>query len=197
MKLPHSITILGACIVGISSATAAVSLTFTEENGNVLVTYNGSLDLTGISGNAQFASAAGINPSAPSVSLGVAPSSETDEYSGPFAAPLTAFGTGGSIAPTTTTGTIFGFAPEIPSGVGFTFPPTIDVPRGYANNDPISGQAIFNGQTFASMGLTPGTTTYALTSGDAISVTVVETVPEPSTALLGLLGAAALLRRKR
>ena len=193
MKIKTPLFLLGLGLAMISPAAGAVSMTFTEDGGNVVLTYSGTLDFGTITSQAELGVNNSVNPSQPSFALGLDSVTDTDRYVNIIANnPIPIYGTGGATAPTTSTGTIFEFAPG-----GLFLDEYIAVPRGYVNNDPIAGQSVFNGETFASMGLAPGVTTYDLTTGDSISITVVEPVPEPSTALLGLLGAAALLRRKR
>ena len=84
-------------------------------------------------------------------------------------------------------------------GIEFTNPYII-VPTGYESGDPLSGSAIFTGESFASLGIIPGTymwTWFTSTGKDSYTLQV---VPEPSTfaiASLGVLLLAMVGRQQR
>jgi hypothetical protein len=93
------------------------------------------------------------------------------QYSG-FTTSPSNFGPGGLGGPqTSTSGNIFGVVKfDGPSGT-----PSLLVPTGYTTGTVISSTQTFNGQTFSSFGLTPGTYTYTWGSGanaDSINVVV-------------------------
>jgi hypothetical protein len=72
----------------------------------------------------------------------------------------------------------------------------IIVPAGYASGTALSGSVTYVGQTFASLGLTPGTYTYTWGSdptADSLAVKIgAAAVPERGTWAMMMLGFAAL-----
>lgn len=75
----------------------------------------------------------------------------------------------------------------------------LGVNTGYVSGTFLSNSATFENQSFASLGLTPGTYVYTWGSGenaDSLTVNVVG-VPEPATAGLFVLGGCAVLFRSR
>jgi hypothetical protein len=72
-------------------------------------------------------------------------------------------------------------------------PPVLIVPKGYMSGSPLSGSSTFDGQTLASLGLTPGTYVYTWGApADDDSLTVKIAIPEPATWAMILLGFAGL-----
>jgi hypothetical protein len=66
---------------------------------------------------------------------------------------------------------------------------------GYASGAPLSDTATYAGQSFATLGLTPGVYLYTFGSGtdaDTFTVEVGAPVPEPSTWAMMLVGFAGL-----
>jgi len=92
------------------------------------------------------------------------------QYSG-FTTTPPNFGPGGEGgSQTSVSGNIFGVIKQGP-----TVPYTLLVPVGYTTGTAISSSQTFNGQSFVSFGLTPGTYTYTWGSGanaDSINVVV-------------------------
>lgn len=80
---------------------------------------------------------------------------------------------------------------------------SIVVPDGYVSNSPLSASNTFSNLSFSDIGLTPGSTfewqiSIPQVGGGSIQETVtVNVVPEPSTTLLGALGALGLIARRR
>jgi hypothetical protein len=78
----------------------------------------------------------------------------------------------------------------------------LGVPLGYVSGSALSSSMEFAGETFASIGLSPGR--YAWTRGagidaDSFTVEIGPAVPEPASALtvgVGLIGLAAVRRRR-
>lgn len=104
------------------------------------------------------------------------------------------FGAGGHVVASTGGGD----AVAINGAKGF-----LGVPLDYVSGSPLSNSMEFDGQTFASLGLTPGTYAWSWGSGasaDSMTIQInTAAIPEPSSGLalaVGLLGLAALRRRK-
>ncbi|HZZ23001.1 MAG TPA: PEPxxWA-CTERM sorting domain-containing protein [Roseiarcus sp.] len=69
------------------------------------------------------------------------------------------------------------------------------MPHGYVSDSPLSDSATYDGQTFSSLGATPGTYKQTWGTGANQSFTLVigaAVVPEPSTWAMMLLGFAGL-----
>src|SRR5947207_606731 len=127
----------------------AYTVTLEQMGANVVATGSGAINLTGltlsfpgaISFVQVFASLGTIETGA----LGV-PNDFVDGYTG-FAGPPS-FGSGGLFFPNTGSGDFVG----ISSFLGF-----LVVPQGYVSGAALSDSMTFNNQTFAAMGVTPGT----------------------------------------
>jgi hypothetical protein len=77
--------------------------------------------------------------------------------------------------------------------------PTLFVPTGYVSGTALSATDTYSGQTFVSLGLTPGTYTWTWGTGanaDSFKVQIgpaATAVPEPSTAILAVFEAVAFV----
>ncbi len=104
------------------------------------------------------------------------------------------FGTGGMKSASAGSGDLVGF---------YRSSTDLVVPSGYASGTALSDSDTYTGQSFATLGITPGTYTYTWGTGaNADSLTINAVVPEPSTWALLAVGAgaptlAALRRRVR
>jgi len=169
---------------GDAAVKAAVIITAVESGSNVIFSYTGQLDLTGLSGpgflDFSFLGS-GIAPSAGSfISGGIY---DTYQYSGAFIP----FGSGGT--------TLFGsFSGDGHIAIVNTSESQeIWVPPGYVSGAPLSGSVTFAGD-FNSLGLTPGSYITALPS-DTITMNIgAAPVPAPLP-LLGLGAATAFSRQ--
>jgi hypothetical protein len=155
------------------SAPSGFSVTIVESGGDVVMSASGSLninDLTLVNPSAGPFGNGGIGVSTATFLLGANGLSGA-QYSGFTTAPSN-FGPGGpGGTQTSASGNIFGVVKfDGPTGT-----PSLIVPTGYTTGTVISGSQTFSGQTFSSLGLTPGTYTYTWGSGanaDSINVVV-------------------------
>ncbi|HEX3350653.1 MAG TPA: PEP-CTERM sorting domain-containing protein, partial [Acetobacteraceae bacterium] len=115
-----------------------------------------------------------------------------DEYNG-ASGPLS-FGPGVFTNATTGAGDLVGIQELSVAGLVF-------VPTGYASSTQLSDTATYAGQSFATLGLTPGVYLYTFGSGaNADTFTVNVAVPEPASLPLlaiGLTGLGMALRMRR
>ena len=185
-----------ACLVSIAaavstmsapSAEAAVVVTFTEVGSDVLENGSGTINLNGLTFLADvFTEPAVIEPSQSYVisgsTLGL-----TAIYEGAIAGP-TNFGLGGSTFASSGSGDTFGINPS--DGSFFLY-----VPDSYFGGQ-LSTSSTFLNASFASLGMMPGTYVYSFgsgTNGDRVFIDVgTNTIPEPSTWAMMLLGFAGL-----
>jgi hypothetical protein len=180
---------LGLAVVG-APAEASVVIDVSEVGGNVVATGGGRVDLSGLTFFATGGSGgAAMQPSFGLMDIGgIGSPLFLDEYPG-VAGPAS-FGPGGFTFASTSSGDRFGVNARRPNGTG------VDVPFGYASESALSGSATFDGQTFASLGLTPGTYVYTWGSGptaDSLTLQIgPAAIPEPGTWTMMTLGFAAL-----
>jgi PEP-CTERM motif-containing protein len=173
---------LGLAAVG-GPAEASVVIDVTEVGGNVVTTGSGTVDLAGLTLFSTGGTSGGVvEPVRGTILLG--PGASVDFYAG-VTGP-TSFGAGDVTFASSLSGDAFGLD-GIPEQ-------TIVVPAGYMSGTALSGSATYTGQTFASLGLTPGTYVYTWGSGPtADSLTInIEAIPEPGTWAMMTLGFAAL-----
>ena len=166
-----------------SAANAAVVINVVESGSDVIFSYTGQLDLTGLGVSGSYGNGGGgyLVPSSGQFSPGVG---NYDIYS---LSPLTSFGSGSYTPSTSDTGVSkFGLIDLMGTYLA--------VPQGYTSNSSLSGGSTYSSSTFSSLGLTTGTYTTSLPS-DTITMNIgVAPVPAPLP-LLGL-GAAAAFSRK-
>ena len=165
-----------------------------QVGSNVVATGSGAFDLTGLALRATGTFEAGITPSTPGAGIGLSatpnfPNTFSDfVYSG-ISGP-TSFGSGGNILASSSSGPEVLLLDYAPFG-GFT----LWIPQTYSSGTLLaSSQDIFDNQTLASLGITPGTYTWTWDNG-ANSFTITTTplpaaLPLFATGLggLGLLG---------
>jgi hypothetical protein len=168
-----------ACQSISSRAAAGVVINIQESGGNVVATGSGTLDLSALTQETPAESPGFIIPAAAAVLVG--PIEIVYEYAivtGPRNWGPPGIGANASAA----TGEQF--------GVGGNNA-IIAVPAGYVSGTPLSGTATWEGQTFASLGVNPGTYNYTWgtgTSADFLTVIVGQSVPEPTSIMLAVTG---------
>jgi len=146
---------------------------------NVVANGSGTLDLTGLTfANTYGSGAAEMHPSLAIIDTGPTSSGPIDFYTtlAGFIGP-TSFGTGAEIFANSGSGDFVGLI-----GVGDLF-----VPASYVSGTLLSDMAIYDNQTFSSLGLTPGTYEWTWGTGANQNFTLDITsaaVPEPSSLLL-------------
>ena len=187
-------TLMALCVCASSlfmanTANAALVISASEDAGNVVFTYSGSIDLTGLTStgtffenrNAIFPGSGGLFSSGAGQQVAL--------YTG---GTLPAFGSGIVFAGTGTgdvlnisTNNVFGLATDYVSGAA------------------INGSLTIIGATFASMGLFEGTFTSTLSNSETISMVIgdglADPVPLPAAAFLfaPALGGIIVARRRK
>ena len=173
-----------------TDAHAAFVFTLTQVGGNVVVNGGGTLNTTALNPDGTGNYFAFVSPSAAGLYGGPTNPTALAFYSG-LTGPAS-FGSGGMKSASAGSGDLVGF---------FRSSTDLVVPAGYVSGTALSDTDTYTGQTFASLGITPGTYTYTWGTGTtADSLTINASVPEPGTwALLavgtGALALAALRRR--
>lgn len=127
-----------------------------------------------------------INPSDAFIRLADNSGSSVHRFgeSGEFLMAPTFFGGGGVVDASSGTGLGLAAAGE-GAGLGQIAKPGpfIEVPTGYAVGTPLSGTAIWNSATFASLQITPGDYVWKWSTGSSVETLTVSVVPEPSAFL--------------
>lgn len=122
-----------------------------EVGSDVVMTYEGRLDLTGATfvRDASYASGAigVVNPT----TGGIIGSAASKAYTAYAVLPQASFGSGGSRIGDTASGDVVGLDRQSSPAQDF-----VAVPDGYVSLAPLSGEVTFLSETFASLGITPG-----------------------------------------
>ena len=169
------------CGLAAPPAQAGYMVTLTQEGGDVVATGSGPIDLAGLS----FVSGA-----------------TESSFMVPVEGEILTGGTGGLSVYAPITGPVsFGSGAVVTfassgagDGVGILGNEgVLFVPSGYVSDSPLSDSATYAGQTFASLGATPGKYEWTWGSGANQNFTLdIVTVPEPGTWALLLTGFTAL-----
>jgi hypothetical protein len=191
MKL---ITLLTATLIATTlHSAAAVVININQSGDNVVATITGSINsLAG----ATLSQANGFVVSYNYVrgsdgTFATTPTGGTSSYNKYNVSTVpSAFGTGSAVLASSSTANVDFSIRTSPS-------PELFIASSYALGTAMTGTLTWNNKTIASMGLTEGTYVWGWT-GDSVTINIsTEAIPEPSSALLGLLGTAFLFRRRR
>ena len=183
--LPGLGLILGLTVAA-PPAEAAFLATLLQVGPDVVATGAGSLNITGLADVGAGPVGTGIGPSYPILVLGPTDAIFVPEYK--TIAGATAFGTGGYTDPTSGSGDRVGVVNNL----------FLVVPAGYVSDAPLSSSMTWANQTFASLGVTPGSYTWSWGSGaTADSFTLTIAVPAPAALPLFALGLAGLAATRR
>jgi PEP-CTERM motif len=167
-------------------ARAGLTLTMQEVGPNVVMAGGGTLNLSGFS----FIVNVPANPVIdPNEVFRVGAAGTLSMYVGIIAGPP-------SFGPGTTATFASGGAGDL-FALGFLT--VVGVPVGYVSGAALSGSAAYLGQSFSTLGVTPGTYTWTLGNGDTIALAIgtIAAVPAPSSLALLASGAACLAVRRR
>ena len=179
------------------AARGAATITFTQSGGNVVATGGGTVNLAALTFFTGLMAGPEVSPAKAVAIVGSGVDGSTYRgISGP-----TSFGSGASKIATSQTGDFFGV---IGASGFFGSNPLIVVPTGYTSLTPLAANDTWTGQTFASLGMTPGTYTWTWGNGataDSLTVNIGSAaVPEPGWAALAVVaavGAAGARWRRR
>ena len=160
--------------LSVRPAQAGYIVTLQQVGSNVVANGSGAIDLSGLGFLGTFTGGSAIGPDEPLIDTGT--TSIIDEYSG-FSGP-TSFGSGTITDASSESGDFVGIQG------GFLF-----VPTGYLSGTALSDSSTYTGQTFSTLGVTPGTYEWTWGSGANQNFTLeagVAAVPD-SGSTLGLL----------
>jgi hypothetical protein len=160
------------------SAQAGYVVTLEQVGSNVVANGSGTINLTSLNFNSTQSTVSAIIPEYGIIQTGPTTLTSADIYSGSMGP--TSFGTGGLTYATTGSGPIVGV-----NG----YDGGIFLPSGYVSGSALTDTSTYDGQTFASLGVTPGTYVWTWASDSfTLIISAPASVPEPSA--LALLGTA-------
>jgi hypothetical protein len=140
--------LLLSLVAAVPAAEATYTITVTQSGADVVASGSGTLNLTSLVGGVPGNAAAYVQANTGSIYVGPTSLTAVRSFSGGVTGPAN-FGSGAFQAANSGSGSIAG----IDAGA-------VAVPNPYASGSSISGTATWTGQTFAGLGLTPGTYTW-------------------------------------
>ena len=172
-------------------AVQGYTLTLEQDGSNVVAIGSGPINLTGLTfAFSSSATGVGVNPQFGIIATGATGVVNEDFYTG-YTGP-TSFGSGGITYANT------GSGPDV--AIQGVLGGYLILPQGYVSGNVLSDSMTFNNQTFATLGVTPGTYEWTWGNGRNTNFTlVIPSVPDggSTVALLGFaLAALGILRRK-
>jgi hypothetical protein len=185
-------TALSAAAIALLSASALAGpaqagyvVTLTQQGSDVVATGSGPIDLTGLSLSVGAPLFSEMIPNDGAIVTGPTSNEPILEYFGSAIPVLASFGSGGMSLASSGSGDMVGVV-----GVSNS----ILVPQGYVSDSPLSDTSTYAGQTFSSLGVTPGVYEWAWGSGanQNFTLDIGAAVPEPSTWAMMALGFAGL-----
>jgi hypothetical protein len=171
-----------------SPAQAAYTVTLEQVGANVVATGSGTLNIAGLGSIGPGIDPAGLVPFTGVIITGP-PAVGEDFYTGVTGGP-TSFGSG----PVTLASSGSGDKVDIGGQLR-----ELTVPLGYVSGNPLADTSTYDNTSFSSLGVTPGTYTWTLPSGDTFRLQI-GVVPEPASLTLlavGLAGLGIALRTRR
>lgn len=173
-RIGLAVAVLGLLAGTAGRAQAGIIVTITQLGSNVVLRGGGTANLTNLSFWTPATSDTAINPELGIVNIGPKGTPDTDLYTG-LSGPGS-FGSGSLVYCPSGTGVIFGI-----SGSG-SF---LTVPRGYHSGSQLNATSTYANQSFASLGVTPGTYVWSWGSGANADTFTLQIVPEPSSLISG------------
>ena len=195
MRFSRKFSLLGVAAIAsalfCANSQAAVIMNLVEDgSGNVVGTGSGTIDTTDLTLGSTINQHATVFPSNGEIILGPTGNTSCTFYSG-VTGPTTQFGSGSFTNPSSGSGNLV----EINGGTDHLF-----LPLGYSSGAALSDTDTWNGASFSSLGVTPGTYVWTWGTGpDADSYTLnvgSVSVPEPSATVLCGLAAVGMIRRR-
>jgi hypothetical protein len=176
--------ILALGSVAAPSAQAGYVVTLEEVGSDVVATGSGALDLIGLTAGSSGATVAAMIPRLSFINTGPTGFMVSMSYKG-ISGP-SSFGSGEGGQPSSGSGDIVGLDKTSNN---------LLVPRGYISDSALADTSIYDNQTFASLGVTPGVYEWTWGTGADQNFTLdigASPVPEPSTWTMLLIGFAGL-----
>jgi hypothetical protein len=192
-KLPTLAIVIACGLAGQPAQAGSYVLMLQQVGSNVVATGSGAIDLTGLSGPTFGVAIDALIPNPAQIVTGPTGVVFADSYVGSITGP-TNFGSGaGGGAPNSGSGNTVGFNSFIMGSTNRS----VFVPHGYVSDSPLSSSATWNGRTFGSLGVTPGTYvwTWGTSADQSFTLEIGTAVPEPDAGLLFLVATALFAAR--